>query len=79
MESVNLREARRRLGELVDRAGQGDPVVITRRGKAVARLEPVGKTPGPPLPDLAAFRGTIRTRGRPLSQAVVRGRREARF
>jgi prevent-host-death family protein len=39
---VGIREARRRLTELVSRAEQGETVVITRSGREVARL-------GPPL------------------------------
>lgn len=41
-ETVGIREARRRLAELVSRAEQGETVVITRGGREVARL-------GPPL------------------------------
>ena len=40
MEKVQLFEAKARLSELVDRAEGGREFVITRRGRAVARLVP---------------------------------------
>ncbi|OGT84696.1 MAG: hypothetical protein A3H91_04925 [Gammaproteobacteria bacterium RIFCSPLOWO2_02_FULL_61_13] len=40
MEKVQLVEAKARLSELVDRAEAGKETVITRRGRAVARLVP---------------------------------------
>ncbi len=41
MEKVQLFEAKARLSELVDRAEAGREIVITRRGRAVARIVPV--------------------------------------
>lgn len=38
MEKVRLHEAKARLSELVDRAQSGEEVVISRHGRAVARL-----------------------------------------
>ena len=40
MEKVQLFEAKARLSELVDRAEAGRDTVITRRGRAVARIVP---------------------------------------
>ena len=40
MEKVQLFEAKARLSELVDRAEAGREIVITRRGRAVARIVP---------------------------------------
>lgn len=40
MEEVGAFEAKSRLGQLLDRVEAGEEVVITRRGKAVARLVP---------------------------------------
>ncbi|WP_348629130.1 type II toxin-antitoxin system prevent-host-death family antitoxin [Mesorhizobium sp. WSM4308] len=39
-ENVSITEARARLPELVRRAKAGEEIVITRRGKPVARLLP---------------------------------------
>ena len=78
MDTVSIREARRRLSQLVDAAERGDAVVITRRGKKVARLTSVQGKGGKRLPDLAAFRASIKVKGKPLSQVVIDARREAR-
>lgn len=38
METVSLADAKARLSELVERAANGEPVQITRRGKPVAQI-----------------------------------------
>lgn len=40
MEKVQLFEAKARLSELIDRAEAGRETIITRRGRAVARIVP---------------------------------------
>jgi prevent-host-death family protein len=40
---VGVFDAKNRLSELVDRAERGEETVITRRGKAVAKLVPTGE------------------------------------
>ena len=47
MDDVTLADAKARLSELVERANQGEPVRITRRGKPVARLIGIDRTPMP--------------------------------
>ena len=42
MKEVGAFEAKSRLGQLLDQVEAGEEVVITRRGKAVARLVPPG-------------------------------------
>ncbi len=42
MKEVGAFEAKNRLGTLLDWVEQGEEVVITRRGKAVARMIPSG-------------------------------------
>ena len=76
MEPVPLKEARRRLGDLVRAAERGESTVITRRGKTVARLVPAkaGKPRG--FPDLTAFRDSIKIKGKPLSRTVIEMREE---
>ena len=41
MRRVNLADAKAHLSELVERAAGGDPVCITRRGKAMAQITAV--------------------------------------
>lgn len=45
--AVSLREAKRHLSRLVDRAAAGEEIVIARSGKPVARLVPLA----PAIPD----------------------------
>ena len=79
MGAVNIREARERLGALVDAAQHRESVTITRRGKEVARLVPIEPQGGRSLPDLSEFRASIQVRGKPLSQMVRALRDEERF
>ena len=79
MNRVNMREARRRFSDIVNAAERGKSTVITRRGREVARVEPVGPSKGRALPDLSEFRASIRVKGKPLSQVVIDRRKEARY
>ena len=44
MTEIGAFEAKNRLSELLDQVEKGGEVVITRRGKPVARLIPAGRT-----------------------------------
>jgi prevent-host-death family protein len=54
---VNIAEAKARLSELVDKAAQGEEILIARDHKPVARLVPIAPTRGPRRPGSA--RGEI--------------------
>ena len=43
VESYNVAEAKAHLSELLERVGEGEEVLLTRRGKPVARLIPAGR------------------------------------
>ena len=45
MAKVSIRELRNHGGDVVDRAARGEPITITRAGKAVAELRPVSHPP----------------------------------
>ena len=45
MAEISIRELRNRGGDVVDRAARGEPITITRSGKAVAELRPVAHPP----------------------------------
>lgn len=79
MVSVTLKDARRRLGELVRAVERGETVVLTRRGRAVACLAPIEPEQANRLPDLAAFRASVDVNGPPLSEVVIEARRAARY
>jgi prevent-host-death family protein len=45
MAEVSIRELRNHGGDVVDRAARGEPITITRAGKAVAELRAVSHPP----------------------------------
>jgi prevent-host-death family protein len=49
MTTYSVADAKNRLPKLIDRALQGEEVVITRHGKPVAELRPVAARPSPPI------------------------------
>ena len=60
MEKIQLHEAKARLSELVDRAQSGEEVIISRHGRAVAKL--VGYAPERGARRLGLLRGKIKFR-----------------
>ena len=73
---VSVKEARKNIKYLLDRVNKGEEVIITRRGKAEAKLIPIeDKEAGnKELPDLNKFRALIKVKGKPLSQIVIEER-----
>jgi prevent-host-death family protein len=58
--TVNLAQAKAHLSELLDKVEAGEEVVVTRHGRAVARILSAARPKRPlPLEDLAAFRATM--------------------
>jgi len=60
MSTINVADAKAHLSELLDRVEAGEEVVITRRGKAIARLSSVEPT-RQPLVSLADLRSSLPT------------------
>jgi len=73
MRTAGVREARQNLTDLLDDVKKGREVVITDRGRPVARLAPVERHR--PFPDLARVRRMLRVDPK-LSQAVLEGRED---
>lgn len=74
--TTNLKEAKARLSELVDRAQAGETVTISRRGRSVAQLMPTPATRRPV--DVEALRDLTR-RLPPATQdaeQLIRGLRD---
>ena len=69
MRSAGVREARQNLTSLLEEVRKGREVVITERGRPVARLVPV--RPRHPFPNLAAVRRKARSIEPALSRAVI--------
>lgn len=83
MESIGIYEAKSKLSELVERAESGREVVITRRGKPVAKLVPAqaGQEVDRKaiMDEIRAFSKTIKLKRkltmRELREAIEWGRR----
>ncbi len=58
METVSVAGTKAHLSKLLDRIEKGEEIVVTRRGKPVARLTPIRPRKSP-LPALAEFREQI--------------------
>jgi prevent-host-death family protein len=69
MRRAGVREARQDLTSLLKDVQKGREVVITERGRPVARLVPV--KPRKPFPNLAAVRRTANAVEPALSQAIL--------
>jgi len=76
MRQTGIREARQRLSSLIDDVRRGHEVVITDRGRPVARLVPPLPEAGRPFPDLAAFRRRMPAVTPSVSQAVIDDRED---
>ena len=49
MTEYSVAEAKNRLPKLIDKALEGEEVIITRRGKPVIELRPASTKPAPPI------------------------------
>lgn len=72
-------EARTRFSQLLDEVEKGRVIVITRKGKPIAKLMPIGEAPAiVPQGDIVeAFRRLRKGRklGTPIRRAIGEGRR----
>lgn len=77
MRTVSLAEAKTHLSELLNTVAAGEEIIITRHGRAVARVSPPEKQKQPlPLKRLAALRDTVPAWTEP-SANLVRQLRDA--
>jgi len=74
MRTAGVREARQNLTDLLDDVKKGREVVITDRGRPIARLAPLERRR--PFPDLARVRRAFRGGDTAVSQAVLDGRED---
>ncbi|MFC1825193.1 type II toxin-antitoxin system Phd/YefM family antitoxin [Thermodesulfobacteriota bacterium] len=77
MLQINVKDARNNLSSLLDRVAAGEEIIITRRGKQVAKM--VRPRVENHLPNLDHFRSSLKIDGKPMSQEVVDARREERY
>jgi len=74
MRTAGIREARQNLSLLLDEVRKGREVVITERGRPVAKLVPPDRPRGKGVPNLAAFRRKMPVLDPPLSASVTQDR-----
>lgn len=74
MRTAGIREARQNLSLLLDEVRKGREVVITERGRPVAKLVPLDRPRGKGVPNLAAFRRKMPVLDPPLSASVTQDR-----
>lgn len=67
MQKVSIREVRQRIGQLITAVSTGDNIIITRRGKPVAKLVAINTHDKDELsfPDREEFRSNL-----PLSKKI---------
>lgn len=74
MDSINIYEAKTRLSQLVDQAVAGHDVIISRHGKALARLTALERPSKKPIP-FGLLKGQLtvpRDFDEPLPEAILR-------
>jgi len=74
MRAAGIREARQHLSVLLDEVRKGREVLITDRGRPVARIVPPAQESPRPFSSHGSFRASIRLEGRPLSDSVSEDR-----
>jgi len=73
---VGVREARQNLSVLLDEVKRGREIVITDRGRPVAKLVPLDRSRGKGIPNLAALRRSMPRLDPPLSRTVEQERND---
>lgn len=79
MKKAGIREARQNLSVLIDEVKKGREVIITERGKPVARLVPAEKLSRQPFRSHAAFRARMPVLDPPLSETILKEREESPY
>jgi prevent-host-death family protein len=77
MLEIKVKEARAKLGQLLNKVERGQSVTLTRRGKKVACL--VALENEKHLPSLKEFRKSISAEGKELSATVITSREKDRY
>lgn len=78
MLEINVKEVRINFASILDRVEKGEEVVITRRGKRVARITNLCDE-ATPLKSLKKFRNNISIKGKSLGQTVINQRENERY
>ncbi len=76
MKKAGIREARQNLTALIDEVLKGREVIITDRGRPVARLLPAKRKLNKPYTSHAGFRRSMPRVNPPLSEAILEDRED---
>lgn len=76
MKTAGLREARQNLSAILAEVKKGREVVITDRGRPVARVVPPVRESERPYSSHRRFRSGIRIKGKPLSETIGEDRED---
>ena len=77
---VNAKKVREKFSSILDEVEKGEDIVITRRGKKVARIINININDKPtPLKALKDFRNNIKIKGESLSRTTINQRDEERY
>ena len=78
MKTAGIRQARQELSAILEEVRRGREVVLTDRGRPVARIVPPLPESARPVSSRRRFRASIRLKGQPLSATVVHEREDRR-
>jgi prevent-host-death family protein len=76
MKTAGIGQARQQLSAILEEVRKGREVVLTDRGRPVARIVPPLRDSARPLSSHRRFRAGIRLKGQPLSVTVVHERED---
>ena len=79
MKTVSVKEARQNFARLIEAARKGAAVTITRRGREVARITGIGGRQTGRLPDLTAFRASLKGGRKGRTTTIENLRRGERY
>jgi prevent-host-death family protein len=79
MKKAGIREARQNLSALIEEVKKGREIIITERGKPVARLVAPMELSAKPFRSHAAFRARMPLIDPPLSETILREREESPY
>ncbi|NBB93941.1 MAG: type II toxin-antitoxin system prevent-host-death family antitoxin [Gammaproteobacteria bacterium] len=79
MSATNIRDVRKNLSALLEQVERGEEVIISRRGKPVARLVNVHDTENVRFPSRADLRAALPAASKPAGELLRDLRDEERF
>lgn len=74
METATVGQIQKNFAEVLKKIKSGEEVIVTRRGKPVAKITALGAQQNIDWPDF--FQGCIELKGKPLSQVIIEGRED---